>query len=56
MAGKSKNKYDVYRWIRDQVIPSCKNPDHQLTTYRLIDNFERTYNDQGLTYRLRVKL
>ena len=39
MAAKSKNKYDVFNWIKDKVIPSCTNIQQNLTCEKLINNF-----------------
>lgn len=56
MAAKSKSKYDVYRWIRDQIIPSCKTIYQKQTARNLISNFHKQYNDQPLTSSLKLKL
>ena len=48
MAAKSKNKYDVYNWIKDEIIPSGTTLDHYYTTIRLIINFRETYDDIDL--------
>ena len=52
MAAKSKNKYDVYNWIKDKVIPSCTNIRQLTTCDNLINNFENIYNDRELTREL----
>lgn len=52
MASKSKNKYDVYNWIKDEVIPSCTNIRQLTTCEKLIDNFGNIYNDRELTREL----
>jgi hypothetical protein len=52
MAAKSKNKYDVFNWIKDEVIPSIQNYQQSLTCEKLIDNFDRIYNDNELTKEL----
>jgi acyl CoA:acetate/3-ketoacid CoA transferase len=52
MAAKSKNKYDVFNWIKDEVIPSIQNYQQSLTCEKLIDNFDRMYNDNELTKEL----
>ena len=36
MAAKSKNKYDVFNWIKDKVIPSCVNCNQYETTGKLM--------------------
>jgi hypothetical protein len=54
MAAKSKNKYDVYVWIKEEVIPSCKNRQQKKTVSRLIDNFSNLYNDYELSSSLRI--
>ena len=48
MAAKSKNKYDVYNWIKDEVIPSNTTLKHYFATMKLIINFRKTYNDIDL--------
>ena len=55
MAAKSKNKYDVYNWIKDKVIPSCTNIPQLTTCDNLINNFENIYNDRELTRELMFK-
>ena len=52
MAAISKNKYDVYLWIKDKVIPSCNNIQQLTTCENLINNFENIYNDRELTREL----
>ena len=52
MASNSKNKYDVYLWIKDKVLPSCINIQQLTTCEKLIDNFENIYNDRELTREL----
>jgi hypothetical protein len=52
MAGKSKNKYDVYLWIKDEVIPSCTTIKQNMTCDTLISNFRKTYNDYELEREL----
>jgi hypothetical protein len=55
MAAKSKNKYDVYAWIKEEVIPSCKeNHQQKNTVSNLIDNFSNLYNDYELSRSLRL--
>ena len=55
MGAKSKNKYDVYVWIKEEVIPSCKeNQQQKKTVSRLIDNFSNLYNDYELSSSLRI--
>ena len=52
MAAKSKNKYDVFNWIKDEIIPSIQNYQQSLSCEKLIDNFEKIYNDRKLTKEL----
>lgn len=56
MAARSKNKYDVYNWIRDEIIPSIQNQDQQSVAHNLINNFLTTYKDTSLTFSLRILL
>jgi hypothetical protein len=49
MAAKSKNKYDVFNWIKDKVIPSCKTLQQSVVCEKLIHNFQEVYNDYELT-------
>ena len=56
MAAKSKNKYDVFNWIKDQVIPSCTNIQQNLTCQKLIRNFQEVYNDYDLSRDLMIKI
>ena len=55
MAGVSKNKYDVYNWIKQKVIPSSEkgNIKHYLACDKLIYNFSKIYGDYELTIALR---
>lgn len=55
MAGVSKNKYDVYNWIKHKVIPSSEkwNIKHYLVCDKLIKNFSKIYGDYELTTALR---
>ena len=39
MAAKSKNKYDVFNWIKDEVIPSCNTFQQNMVCEKLIYNF-----------------
>jgi hypothetical protein len=55
MAAKSKNKYDVFNWIKDEVIPSCTNIQQSLICEKLIMNFENVYDDYELTRELMVE-
>jgi hypothetical protein len=55
MAAKSKNKYDVFNWIKDEVIPSCETIQQIITCEKLIDNFDRMYIDNELTKELYFK-
>lgn len=52
MSGKSKNKYDVYLWIKHQVIPSCNNIQQNITCEKLIRNFDKIYKDDTLSRQL----
>ena len=52
MAAKSKNKYDVFNWIKDEIIPSIQNYQQSLSCEKLICNFEKIYNDRELTKEL----
>jgi len=52
MAAKSKNKYDVFNWIKDEVIPSCVTIQQNMICDKLISNFRETYNDYELTREL----
>jgi hypothetical protein len=52
MAAKSKNKYDVFNWIKDKVIPSCKTLQQNLVCEKLIRNFQEVYDDYELTREL----
>jgi hypothetical protein len=52
MAAKSKNKYDVYVWIKEEVIPSCTNIQQNITCEKLIRNFDNVYNDYNLSREL----
>lgn len=56
MAAKSKNKYDVFNWIKDKVIPSCVNEEQKISTANLIDQFEKQYGDYELAGELISKL
>jgi hypothetical protein len=56
MGAKSKNKYDVYVWIKDKVIPSCKNFKQYDSVHNLVYSFEKIYNDRELTRELSRKL
>lgn len=48
MAANSKNKFDVYVWIKHKVIPSCNTLDQKRSAENLIDNFHRLYKDYDL--------
>jgi hypothetical protein len=52
MAAKSKNKYDVFNWIKDEVIPSCTNIEQYQTARNLILQFLIQYRDFDLTREL----
>ena len=52
MAAKSNNKYDVYFWIRDKVIPSCITIQQNLVCDKLIRQFEKVYKDYDLSREL----
>lgn len=56
MAAKSKNKYDVFNWIKDKVIPSCTMYVHINATDKLIWQFEKQYSDWALTRELTIIL
>ena len=49
MVAKSKNKYDVFNWIKDEVIPSCNTFQQNMVCEKLIYNFQEVYNDYELT-------
>lgn len=51
---KSKNKYDVYRWI-EKVIDSCKTHEQFSSVNNLIQNFVTVYDDCDLALELRRK-
>jgi hypothetical protein len=54
MGAKSKNIYDVYTWIKVEVIPSINHPLQESSVHRLIDNFDKYYSDHkdgGQLYR-----
>lgn len=51
MAAISKNKYDVFMWIK-KVILSCKTWGQLFVALDLISNFEKMYKDDFLTFRL----
>lgn len=55
MAAKSKNKYDVFNWIKDEVIPSCTNEEQKQTVDNLIWQFEKQYGDYQLTRILMIE-
>jgi hypothetical protein len=55
MAAKSKNKYDVFNWISNEIIPSCNNIQQSLICEKLIKNFENVYDDYKLTRELMLK-
>ena len=55
MAAKSKNKYDVFNWIKDEVIPSIDRYEQITTTKKLISNFFKLYYDHN-DYHLEVTL
>jgi hypothetical protein len=52
MAAKSKNKYDVFNWIKDEVISSCTNIQQSLACEKLIKNFDQLYKDENLSREL----
>jgi len=39
----SKNKYDVYMWVK-QVAASARTADQKQSAARLISNFQRQFN------------
>lgn len=51
---RSKNKYDVYRWI-EKVIDSCKTHEQFSSVNNLIQNFVNIYEDYDLAGELRRK-
>lgn len=55
MAAKSKNKYDVFFWIKNEVIPSCTNEEQKRTVDNLIWQFDNVYNDYKLTRILMIE-
>jgi hypothetical protein len=55
MAAKSKNKYDVFNWIKYEVIPSCTNIQQNLNCEKLIRNYETLYNDYELSRKLMLE-
>jgi hypothetical protein len=55
MAALSKNKYDVFNWIKDEVIPSIQNYQQSLTCAKLIRNYETVYGDYELSRKLMLK-
>jgi hypothetical protein len=55
MAAKSKNKYDVFNWIKNEVIPSCKTLQQNMVCGKLINNFQEVYNDYELTRELQLE-
>jgi hypothetical protein len=46
-----KNKKDVHEWI-EKVIESCRTSTHLEGASKLIDLFDRRYNDFTLTRKL----
>jgi hypothetical protein len=52
MAAKSKNKYDVFNWIMNEIIPSCNTLQQNLVCEKLIRNFQEVYDDYELTREL----
>lgn len=56
MAAKSKNKLNVFNWIKDKVIPPCANYKQYQTTRNLIWQFEKQYGDHKLTRELALKI
>lgn len=51
MAAISKNKYDVFMWIK-KVILSCKTLKQYYNVINLVSNFGKTYKDDFLVFRL----
>ncbi len=51
MAAISKNKYDVFMWIK-KVILSCKTLKQLFVAFDLVSNFEKMYKDNFLVFRL----
>ena len=56
MAAKSKNKHDVYEWIFNEVIPSCKTRDQKISCSKLINNWSKTYESIYYGYILTRQL
>ena len=52
MGAISKNKYDVFNWIKDEVIPSCVTIQQNMICDTLISNFRKTYDDYELSREL----
>lgn len=50
---RSKNKFDVFNWVKNSVIPSCKTRPQMFACYELIKNFQEIYNDFALTGELK---
>lgn len=48
MSASNKDSYEVFKWIKNKVIPSIKSIDHIDTTNNLILNFEKMYQHQTL--------
>jgi acyl CoA:acetate/3-ketoacid CoA transferase len=44
MAAKSKNMYDVFNWIKDDVLSSINRFDQTRVAERLIINFRTQYS------------
>ena len=44
MAAKSKNMYDVFNWIKDDVLSSIDRFDQTRVAERLIINFRTQYS------------
>jgi hypothetical protein len=55
MAAKSKNKYDVFNWIMNEIIPSCNTLQQNLVCEKLIRNFQEVYDDYELTRELMLE-
>ena len=51
MAAISKNKYDVFMWIK-KVILSCETLKQLFVAFDLVSNFEKMYKDDFLVFRL----
>ena len=53
MAAKSKDKYDVFEWIK-KVIDSCETLKHRIVANTLINNFYKMHGDFELKTNLQL--